>query len=145
MICDGSSRYELRVESCEEVGLSIDHWYVRAEIRPANRGFRPRLARCLMVFLACSLFLENIHARRGIFITGSSLVGAAIRTPRITSKNLISVIFCEAVAIYGVIVAIIMQQKLEPSSEPYSSREYHGAFATFGAGLTVGFANLVCG
>lgn len=27
--------------------------------------------------------------RRGIFITGSSLVGAAIREPRITSKNLI--------------------------------------------------------
>lgn len=28
-------------------------------------------------------------ACRGIFITGSSLVGAAIRVPRITSKNLI--------------------------------------------------------
>lgn len=89
---------------------------------------------------------------RGIFVTGSSLVGAAIRQPRITSKNLIrwageeapqlnapgwgrwnqgvpacrsirtlphpsarclwrarSVIFCEATAIYGVIVAIILQ------------------------------------
>ena len=29
------------------------------------------------------------RARRGIFVTGSSLVGAAIRVPRITSKNLI--------------------------------------------------------
>ena len=28
-------------------------------------------------------------ACRGIFITGSSLLGAAIRQPRITSKNLI--------------------------------------------------------
>lgn len=52
---------------------------------------------------------------RGIFITGSSLVGAAIRVPRITSKNLISVIFCEAVAIYGVIVAIILQVSSGPS------------------------------
>ena len=54
--------------------------------------------------------------RRGIFITGSSLVGAAIRVPRITSKNLISVIFCEAVAIYGVIVAIILQVRHESAA-----------------------------
>ena len=32
---------------------------------------------------------EGVCERRGIFITGSSLLGAAIRVPRITSKNLI--------------------------------------------------------
>lgn len=31
----------------------------------------------------------ELGERRGIFITGSSLLGGAIRVPRITSKNLI--------------------------------------------------------
>lgn len=52
------------------------------------------------------------HYRRGIFITGSTIQSAAIRSPRIRSKNLISVVFCEATAIYGVIMAIILMNKV---------------------------------
>ena len=74
--------------------------------------------------------------------------------PRILSKNLISVIFCEAVAIYGVIVAIIMQGKLPSpgfayynmyaSDATYIACEYTG-YVAFAAGLVVGLSNLFCG
>jgi len=99
--------------------------------------------------VAVAIGMSVLGASWGIYITGSSLVGAAIRVPRITSKNLISVIFCEAVAIYGVIVAIILQTRIEnvPPLEDgtWSIATMKAGYAILGAGLTTGFANLVCG
>ncbi len=59
----------------------------------------------------------------------------------------LSVIFCEAVAIYGVIVAIILQTKLEsvPAAQIYAPESLRAGYAIFASGIIVGFANLVCG
>eukprot|EP01114_Cavostelium_apophysatum_P019612 TRINITY_DN636_c0_g2_i1.p1 TRINITY_DN636_c0_g2~~TRINITY_DN636_c0_g2_i1.p1 ORF type:complete len:165 (+),score=33.43 TRINITY_DN636_c0_g2_i1:101-595(+) len=89
--------------------------------------------------------LSVAGAAWGIFITGTSLLGAAVKAPRIRSKNLISIIFCEAVAIYGIIMAIIFQGKLNKFSEGTDSDYYYSAFSIFWGSMTVGFANLFCG
>eukprot|EP00922_Rhytidocystis_sp_ex-Travisia-forbesii_P017840 GHVS01026589.1.p1 GENE.GHVS01026589.1~~GHVS01026589.1.p1 ORF type:complete len:186 (+),score=11.06 GHVS01026589.1:102-659(+) len=95
-----------------------------------------------------------LGAAWGIFLCGSSIVGAAVKSPRIRSKNLVSVIFCEAVAIYGVIIAIILSGKFDsaPSDYTVSSpiQEWQAAaivagWSFFTTGLTVGLSNLVCG
>ena len=90
------------------------------------------------------------------------------------SKNLISVIFCEAVAIYGVIIAIILSTKMStPEGYPQNTNQncnvlsvlkatwprvgpgcqgtlymknlLFPAYAIFNAGICVGLSNLFCG
>lgn len=86
-------------------------------------------------------------------------MGGSVKSPRISIKNLVSVIFCEAVGIYGLIVAILLQHASTSfsGSEPptnltenllatkhYISDVYRG-WAMFATGLIVGFSNLACG
>lgn len=90
-----------------------------------------------------SIGISVLGSAWGIFITGSSLLSAAIKHPRISSKNLVSVIFAEACAIYGVIMAIILQAKIvELEDKPFSA---YAGYAILAAGVSVGLSNLVCG
>ena len=83
-------------------------------------------------------------------------MGAAVKAPRIRSKNLISVIFCEATAIYGVILAIILTNKStlpDPANLPVTAANWanyyraarFAGFAVFWSGLGVGLTNLGSG
>ena len=64
-----------------------------------------------------------------------------------------SVIFCEATAIYGVIMAIILTNKVKPPDESaYFLPEdwdwngyYYAGYGMFSAGLSVGLTNIASG
>ena len=65
----------------------------------------------------------------------------------ILRKKQFSIIFCEVVAIYGVIIAIVYSAKIKglPVEGTYTLSNYYTGFSLFWGGLTVGICNLLCG
>ncbi|BGP42501.1 V-type proton ATPase subunit c'' [Rhodotorula kratochvilovae] len=98
--------------------------------------------------IGLNIGLSVIGAGWGIWITGASILGGSVRTPRIRTKNLISIIFCEVVGIYGIIISIVFSAKIGAVTsfdELYTARNYYTGYSLFWGGLTAGACNLLCG
>lgn len=101
--------------------------------------------------VSSSVTLSIIGAACGIYLTAVSIMGGGVRSPRIKTKNIVSIIFCEAVAIYGLITAVVLISVIEELTYRINvdyerdARNMLSAYLIFGSGIAVGWINLFCG
>ena len=99
--------------------------------------------------VAFALAFSVIGAAWGIWVTGSTLIGASVKSPRISTKNLISIIFCEATAIYGIIISVILNGKIHGQGTLVDAdscaKAFFAGYCVFWSGLSVGLTNIASG
>lgn len=102
--------------------------------------------------IASSVAFSIVGAAIGIYTTGVSIMGGGVYAPRIKTKNIVSIIFCEAVAIYGLIVSVVLTSYLEEfpvtkvkNNWKLKNKNWFSGYLIFGSGVAVGFVNMFCG
>jgi len=85
-----------------------------------------------------AIVFASFGAAYGTYRTAESISVVGVRHPNLILKALVPVIFAGIKAIYGLVIAVIIAQKLTRTCLGYSV--FHG-FAHFGSGLCVGISN----
>jgi V/A-type H+-transporting ATPase subunit K len=95
--------------------------------------------------IALSILLAAIGAGLGIGISGPGVAGAITEKPEIFARSFIAIVLAEALAIYGLVVALLAVFKLPAIANPANLAAADSAFRIFAAGLAVGGGALGAG
>ena len=94
--------------------------------------------------VAIALTFANLGAAYGTAKSGVGICALGVMKPSVIIRGVIPVIMAGILGIYGLIVAVILGQKLNEPNDTNKYNEYKG-FKHLGSGLTCGLTSLAAG
>ena len=94
--------------------------------------------------VAIALTFANLGAAYGTAKSGVGICAMGVMKPSVIIRGVIPVIMAGILGIYGLIVAVILGQKLNEPGDTNKYNEYKG-FRHLGSGLTCGLTSLAAG
>lgn len=96
--------------------------------------------------IACALVFANLGAAYGTAKSGVGVCSMGVLKPDQIIKSVIPVIMAGILGIYGLIVSVILIQKIPQNlKDPNSSYGYREGFAHLSSGLCCGLSSLAAG
>lgn len=81
----------------------------------------------------------------GIWTCGTSMAGTAGISGKISMRDIMNLILCEVIAIYGLIMALVLNGRFETAVLPFTHQQYHAGYAIFFAGIIQGACSFSAG
>ncbi len=88
--------------------------------------------------VACALVFANLGAAYGTAKSGVGISSMGVLKPDLIIKSVIPVVMAGILGIYGLIVSVILIQKIE-----YSKYTFYKGYAHLASGVCCGFSSLV--
>lgn len=89
--------------------------------------------------------LAACGAAWGIWTCGSAMSGTAVISGKIAMRDIMNLILCEVIAIYGLIMSLVLNGRLEYHMTPFNRQNYHAGFALFFGGIVQGACSFSAG
>jgi len=92
-----------------------------------------------------AMVFSALGAAYGTAKSGTGISAMAVMKPELIMKSVIPVVMAGIVAIYGVVVAVLISQEINPGADVTRKAAISKGFTHLGAGLAVGLSGLAAG
>jgi len=94
---------------------------------------------------AFALIFANLGAAYGTAKSGLGIQMMGIQKPELVMKSVIPVVMAGVIGIYGLIIAVIIGNKVQPNESNLPMYSSFEGYASFAGGLTCGLSGLAAG